>query len=265
MKRQWKGFVSGILVAVLLFGLAGTATATVGKRTVEVDYNNIKVTLDGEMIALVDANGDAVEPFIINGTTYLPVRAVATAFGLDVDWDGTTNTVVLERHNSKSSSQPEVNAGENDIDEKHLMTPGDVFTPGGYILFENVEIMYDGENFLIRNDGKDIIRITETIVGIKADGTYETLQSGGPYGVDEAQYEEDLAENGWAIEHMTNMVRPGETLTASAKVITFGQELDVDKDGYYDITFTVSPQKDEDTVSFSTNDSVTKAYKLKAE
>ena len=31
----------------------------------------------------------------INGTTYLPSRAVATALGLDVSWDSTTNTAVL--------------------------------------------------------------------------------------------------------------------------------------------------------------------------
>ncbi|MBQ9997667.1 MAG: hypothetical protein IJP19_01465, partial [Clostridia bacterium] len=30
-----------------------------------------------------------------NGTTYLPVRAVASALGMDVDWDGNTSTVIL--------------------------------------------------------------------------------------------------------------------------------------------------------------------------
>lgn len=95
MKNQWKGFVAGILVTLLLVGSIGTAAATVGKKTVELSYNNIKVTLDGEAVNLVDANGAPVEPFIIDGTTYLPIRAVAGAFGLNVGWDGTTRTVVL--------------------------------------------------------------------------------------------------------------------------------------------------------------------------
>lgn len=62
MKGQWKGFVAGILVTLLLVGSIGTAAATVGKKTVELSYNNIKVTLDGKAVNLVDANGTPVEP-----------------------------------------------------------------------------------------------------------------------------------------------------------------------------------------------------------
>ena len=95
MKMQWKRFASGVTAAVLTVGLMGTAAATVGRQTVEVDYNNIKVTLDGQAVELMDATGAAVEPFTINGTTYLPVRAVSNALGLDVNWDASTSTVVL--------------------------------------------------------------------------------------------------------------------------------------------------------------------------
>lgn len=95
MRKQWKGFMSGILVSVLIIGMFGTAMATAGQHTVNVDYNDIKVTLNGVAVNLVDANGAAVEPFAINGTTYLPVRAVASALGLDVNWNGQTKTVEL--------------------------------------------------------------------------------------------------------------------------------------------------------------------------
>lgn len=94
-KERMKGFVAGLLVAVLALGLIGTAAATIGKRTVEVDYTDIKIELNGEKVTPVDANGNAVEPFAINGTTYLPVRAVSNALGLDVGWDGATSTVKL--------------------------------------------------------------------------------------------------------------------------------------------------------------------------
>lgn len=93
MKKEFaKGFVS----AFLLMGLIGTAAATTGRQTVEVDYNDIDVQLNGSAVALVDANGKAVEPFAIDGTTYLPVRAVATALGLDVGWVQATTTVTLD-------------------------------------------------------------------------------------------------------------------------------------------------------------------------
>lgn len=81
-----------ICIAVLLLTviLAGTAAAATGAVTKELHYNNIKVTLDGKALNL-----NTVEPFIIDGTTYLPVRAVSEALGLDVDWDGATSTVIL--------------------------------------------------------------------------------------------------------------------------------------------------------------------------
>ena len=47
------------------------------------------------MIDPKDANGQTVEPFIYNGTTYLPVRAVGTAIGKDVSWDGVEKVVYL--------------------------------------------------------------------------------------------------------------------------------------------------------------------------
>ena len=56
MKKSVKPFIAGCLTTLLLVGLAGTAMATVGSRTVTVDYNDIKVTLDGKAVDLVDAN-----------------------------------------------------------------------------------------------------------------------------------------------------------------------------------------------------------------
>lgn len=95
MKGKISSFISGILVTIIFISLIGTAFASKGRVAVNVDYNDIRVTLDGEAVALVDANGNAVEPLAINGTTYLPVRAVANALGLEVDWNQETATVVL--------------------------------------------------------------------------------------------------------------------------------------------------------------------------
>lgn len=108
MKKQWKSFLGGVLVCLLLVSLIGSAAATVGRKAVEVDYNNIKVTMNGKTVNLVDANGNAVEPFAISGTTYLPVRAVATALGLQVGWDGATNTVVLSSDSTNEQNRGSV-------------------------------------------------------------------------------------------------------------------------------------------------------------
>ena len=94
MKQQWKGFVSGLLLATMVFGLGVPALAASVKQ-LNAAYSDIKITLDGKGITPTDANGNTVEPFAVDGTTYLPVRAVANALGLGVEWDGATQTVKL--------------------------------------------------------------------------------------------------------------------------------------------------------------------------
>ena len=84
------------LVLVIALVLGTTAFATVGSRTAQLVYNNIKIALNGKEITPTDANGNAVEPFIIDGTTYLPVRAISTALGMNVGWDNATKTVILD-------------------------------------------------------------------------------------------------------------------------------------------------------------------------
>lgn len=121
MKNQWKGFISGVLVTLLLTGTVGTTAATVGTKAAELEYNNIKVTLDGAPVKLVDANGNPVEPFVISGTTYLPVRAVAGALGLGVDWDGSTQTVILKH---SGAVQPSNSQGSKPIESSSGMTTG---------------------------------------------------------------------------------------------------------------------------------------------
>lgn len=95
MKRErTKGFIAGVVITILLSGLFTSAYAGTQKQAV-LNYSGIKITLDGAVIRPTDVNGNYIEPFIIGGTTYLPVRGIASTLGLNVDWDGTTNTVIL--------------------------------------------------------------------------------------------------------------------------------------------------------------------------
>ncbi len=93
MKKRLQGFVVGILFITLLAG--GGAFAKQITEKAELFYDNIKIYIDGNEIVPKDATGNIVEPFIMNGTTYLPVRAVGTAFGKNVQWDGTTKSVYI--------------------------------------------------------------------------------------------------------------------------------------------------------------------------
>lgn len=90
-----KSFLAGMLTMLLLMSLVVPAAATVGKVTKELEYRDINVTLDGQELDLRDAKGNRVEPFMFEGTNYLPVRALAESLGLNVAWNGQTATVVL--------------------------------------------------------------------------------------------------------------------------------------------------------------------------
>jgi hypothetical protein len=58
-------------------------------------YNSITLYVNGLKVVPKDSDGNVVEPFIVDGTTYLPVRAVSQALNLPVDYDSKTSTVYL--------------------------------------------------------------------------------------------------------------------------------------------------------------------------
>ena len=93
MKTKFTKITAIILALVTVFAL--TAYAASNSKNIEIFYRNIKIMIDGAEYIAKDVNGNVVEPFIYNGTTYLPVRGIANAFGKDVIWDGANATVYL--------------------------------------------------------------------------------------------------------------------------------------------------------------------------
>lgn len=85
MKRMLTLLLSAALVASLSVAAFGSSDTIMA----ELAYRDIKITLNGKEIET------STDPFIMRGTTYLPVRAVANALGLDVTWDADTYTVIL--------------------------------------------------------------------------------------------------------------------------------------------------------------------------
>ena len=93
MKKRVQGLIAGMLIGVIV---AGGAVFSVNTTTLyNVIDNGIKIVVDGQKLNPTDVNGNKVEPIIYNGTTYLPVRAVANALGKAVYWDGPNYTVYL--------------------------------------------------------------------------------------------------------------------------------------------------------------------------
>lgn len=87
MKKRFQGFVCGVCFTLLIAGIG--VFAANGWSTLDVLYNNIQVKFNDVALQLTD------EPFISGDRTYLPVRAVSEALGLDVDWNQEEQTVLL--------------------------------------------------------------------------------------------------------------------------------------------------------------------------
>ncbi|MEW6573253.1 MAG: copper amine oxidase N-terminal domain-containing protein [Bacillota bacterium] len=78
-------FVLGSLL-VLQIAYAGHAL-----QSIAVDFYAVKKII----IDNVDKTPRDKKPFVYNGTTYVPLRYVAEAFGKEVKWDGTTGTIYI--------------------------------------------------------------------------------------------------------------------------------------------------------------------------
>lgn len=93
MKKSVK-IIALTVVAILVVSCFAVLGANISKQ-VDIYYRNIKININGTEHNPTNAQGETVEPFIYDGTTYLPVRAVADALGMDVAWDDATSTVTL--------------------------------------------------------------------------------------------------------------------------------------------------------------------------
>ncbi len=154
MKERIRTLIVGIIIGALL---VPTAFATVGTVTKELSYNNIKITLDGKEITPTDASGAYVEPFIMDGTTYLPVRGIANALDLGVEWDGGTNTVKLS--SEKTSSEPSTD-GKTKVGDVIYDMDGVKVTLTGIVEYTNVTeynfLVENTTDYIVQFEGQDI-------------------------------------------------------------------------------------------------------------
>lgn len=110
--QRMKDVCFGATVAALVMSAAPAAYAKVANMDIPVMFHNIKIVVDGEELRTDK------EPFIYEGTTYLPVRAVGEAVGKTVTWDAASKTVVLgeteQKELEKEPEQPKETASDND-------------------------------------------------------------------------------------------------------------------------------------------------------
>ncbi|WP_432776350.1 stalk domain-containing protein [Brevibacillus gelatini] len=87
-KKQYLAVFSAVVLATSLLP-TGSQAAT-GTKNLQAKYNNIKVLYNGVAVPTT------IEPFIVNGTTYIPLRMMAGVFNKEVVWDGNTYTITVK-------------------------------------------------------------------------------------------------------------------------------------------------------------------------
>ena len=72
-------------------------------KNVTIDaYMGVNIYVDGVLFTPRDANGNKITPFVHNGTTYLPIAAISTLYGADVEWKN--NSVYIEANDNTSDT-----------------------------------------------------------------------------------------------------------------------------------------------------------------
>lgn len=100
LNKKMIGIVA--LSSVLISGtlLTNDAFAANATKTLKAVYSNIKLVYNGQTIS----SSSGQEPFMVNGTTYVPIRMAGEALGKSLVWDG-TNKIVNISDTSSSDAQ----------------------------------------------------------------------------------------------------------------------------------------------------------------
>ncbi len=110
---------SYIAAALALTGcmVVGAAAVSQPQNVVATFRPDITLKVNGTTYNVRDTNGSLVSPLIYNGTTYLPLSALGRMLDVDVSWDASTNTVVIQDADTASDYIGEAKA--KDIALKH--------------------------------------------------------------------------------------------------------------------------------------------------
>lgn len=177
MNQKIRTFAVGIAIGAICTG--GAVYAKSSMQSIEVMYDNIKVYKDNVLCELKDSNGTVIEPFIYNGTTYMPVRGTANLADMEVTWDGASKSVYLWDNMVPDGTYlmevcPPYTTSYNY--EAYLQTDGKSFTMAG-TKYSNGFKLCDCEDYALFNLNSKFSSIEFTIGHIDDSGMQDTSVS----------------------------------------------------------------------------------------
>ncbi|OXM87548.1 stalk domain-containing protein [Paenibacillus rigui] len=116
---KWKRIT---LIGVSCIAFASTSFAFGGIESIQAYLNHdIKYTLNNKAWTPKDSDGNTLAPVIVNGTSYLPARAIAEALGSEIQWDDSTKNISIKTtHGTGDINERDQNINKkvNEIKEK---------------------------------------------------------------------------------------------------------------------------------------------------
>lgn len=94
MKRSRKILLTLILLVTVSASLSASSLI---REITGKENKGISVTFNGVKQTLKDGHGNVIYPVIIDGSSYLPVKAITEMAGCEIAWDGATKTIAITR------------------------------------------------------------------------------------------------------------------------------------------------------------------------
>ena len=103
-KFNGKSFLMGLLIGALVCSSIAVAFAATYTKNLEAYYRDIQVYLDDKPMGYTASNGAYAEPFIVDGTTYIPLRLFSEKLGQQVLWEESTNSIYIGKHGASGET-----------------------------------------------------------------------------------------------------------------------------------------------------------------
>ncbi|MGN0163397.1 MAG: copper amine oxidase N-terminal domain-containing protein [Candidatus Ornithomonoglobus sp.] len=146
MKKQ---IVSAVTAVAMLSGMSAFAAEQTGRVEISFKVGDKALMINGETV-------EVEAPYVVGeGTTLVPLRVITEAFGAEVEWDGSTQSVNLTypdvdmtiRIGSKSAT---VNTHSEELDEAPELNDGTTMVPLRFISETfGATVTYDADTRLI--------------------------------------------------------------------------------------------------------------------
>lgn len=179
-----------IIAAITALSVITSAAAVAAfgvQRTIDV-IGGISVFMDGNEVEMTDVNGNAVDAFVYDGTTYLPARAISEANGNTVSWDSEAGRVDI-KSNETNSENPNAARLINQEDRYFIFDLSDNVT--------RTEVTYTNRY------GIELAADLYTSADIDETQQYPAIVIGPPYGGVKEQgpgvYANELAQRGFVV------------------------------------------------------------------